>query len=193
MKFVELDVAGVIRVEPTIHRDKRGFFMETWQASRFLDAGIDAEFVQDNFSRSSKGSLRGLHYQIEKPQGKLVRVVAGEVFDVAVDLRRSSPSFGRWAGQILSAENRHQLWIPAGFAHGFLVLSNIADIEYKCTDVYAPEFERSVRWDDADIGIDWPLPPGEQPVLSTKDASAAFLRDADACALAVADNIGTIR
>jgi dTDP-4-dehydrorhamnose 3,5-epimerase len=179
MKFVETDLPGVIRIEPTIHRDNRGFFMETWQASRFHDAGIDADFVQDNFSRSSKGSLRGLHYQIQNPQGKLVRVVAGEVFDVAVDLRSSSPSFGHWVSQILSAENRYQLWIPAGFAHGFLVLSDVADIEYKCSDFYAPEVERSIRWDDPAIGIEWPLPPGEQPALSTKDATAPFLQAAE--------------
>ena len=179
MKFVDTGLPGVIRIEPAIHRDDRGFFMETWQAQRFRDAGIDADFVQDNTSCSSKATLRGLHFQIENPQGKLVRVVSGEVFDVAVDLRRSSPGFGHWVGQILSAQNRHQLWVPVGFAHGFLVLSDVAEVEYKCSDYYAPEFERSIRWDDPEIGIEWPLPSGDQPVLSTRDATAPFLQAAD--------------
>ena len=179
MKFIDTGLPGVIRIEPAIHRDDRGFFMETWQAQRFRDAGIDADFVQDNTSRSSKGTLRGLHFQIENPQGKLVRVVSGEVFDVAVDLRRSSPGFGHWVGQILSAQNRHQLWVPVGFAHGFLVLSDVAEVEYKCSDYYAPEFERSIRWDDPEIGIEWPLPSGDQPVLSTRDATAPFLQAAE--------------
>ena len=179
MKFVETSLPSVIRIEPLVHSDGRGFFMETWQAQRFRDAGIDADFVQDNFSHSSKGALRGLHYQIQQPQGKLVRVVAGEVFDVAIDLRKSSPGFGQWVGEVLSAENRHQLWVPPGFGHGFLVLSETAEFEYKCTDYYAPEFERSIRWDDPDIGIEWRLPVGEQPVLSAKDAAAPFFRDAE--------------
>jgi dTDP-4-dehydrorhamnose 3,5-epimerase len=179
MKFIETSLPGVIRVEPRIFSDERGFFMETWQAQRFRDAGIDVEFVQDNFSQSTRGTLRGLHYQIEQAQGKLVRVVSGEVFDVAVDLRKSSPNFGRWVGEILSAENKHQLWVPPGFGHGFLVLSDTAEFEYKCTDYYAPEFERAIRWDDPDIGIDWPLPSGGQPVLSAKDAAAPFLKDAE--------------
>jgi dTDP-4-dehydrorhamnose 3,5-epimerase len=179
MKFVETSLPGVIRIEPRIFSDERGFFMETWQAQRFRDAGIDVEFMQDNLSHSSKGTLRGLHYQIQMSQGKLVRVVSGEVFDVAVDLRKSSPNFGRWVGEILSAENKHQLWVPPGFGHGFLVLSDTADFEYKCTDYYAPEFERTIRWDDPDIGIDWPLPSGGQPVLSAKDAAAPFLKDAE--------------
>ena len=179
MNFVETRVPGVVRIEPTVFSDERGFFMETWQARRFRDAGLDAEFVQDNFSHSTQGTLRGLHYQIQQSQGKLVRVVSGEVFDVAVDLRRSSASFGRWVGEILSAENKHQLWVPPGFAHGFLVLSETAEFEYKCSDYYAPEFERAIRWDDPDISIEWPLPAGTQPVLSAKDASAAFLKDAE--------------
>ncbi len=179
MKFVETRLPGVIRVEPTVHSDERGFFMETWQSRRFHHAGIDLAFVQDNFSHSTKGTLRGLHYQIQQPQGKLVRVVAGEVIDVAVDLRRSSPGFGHWVGEILSAENKRQLWVPPGFGHGFLVLSDTAEFEYKCTDYYAPEFERSIRWDDQDIGIEWQLPAGEQPVLSEKDAAAPFLKDAE--------------
>ena len=179
MKFVPTDLPEVVRIVPTVHEDERGYFMETWQARRFHDAGIDLDFVQDNFSQSSKGTLRGLHYQIEQAQGKLVRVVSGEVLDVAVDLRRSSPNFGKWIGEILSANNKHQLWVPPGFGHGFLVLSDTAKFEYKCTDYYAPEFERSVRWDDPDIGISWPLDEGEQPVLSPKDREAPFLRDAD--------------
>ena len=179
MNFVETGVPGVVRIEPTVFSDERGFFMETWQAQRFRDAGLDAEFVQDNFSHSTQGTLRGLHYQIQQSQGKLVRVVSGEVFDVAVDLRKSSASFGRWVGEILSAENKHQLWVPPGFAHGFLVLSETAEFEYKCSNYYAPEFERAIRWDDPDIGIEWPLPAGTLPVLSAKDAAAPFLKDAE--------------
>ena len=179
MKFIDTQLPGVIRIEPAVHSDDRGFFMETWQARRFREAGIDAEFVQDNFSQSSKGTLRGLHYQIRHPQGKLVRVVAGEVFDVAVDLRKSSANFGQWVGEILSAEDKHLLWVPPEFAHGFLVLSDTATFEYKCTDYYAPDYERSIRWDDPDIGIEWPLPAGAEPVLSSKDANAPFLKGAD--------------
>ena len=179
MKFVETSVAGVIRIEPTVHRDGRGYFVETWQSRRFADHGISAEFVQDNVSSSIHGTLRGLHYQIEQAQGKLVRVVQGEVFDLAVDLRRSSPQYGQWVGEVLSAENKHQLWIPPGFGHGFLVLSETAEFAYKCTDYYAPEFERSIRWDDPDIGIEWPLVDGEQPVLSPKDANASLFKDAE--------------
>ena len=153
--------------------------METYQETRFRNAGIGASFVQDNFSFSAKGILRGLHYQIEQPQGKLVRVVSGEVYDVAVDLRRSSPSFGRWVGVNLSAENKRQLWVPPGFGHGFLVLSETAEFEYKCSDFYAPQHERSIRWDDPDIGIAWPLPVGIEPVLSEKDTAAPFLSEAE--------------
>jgi dTDP-4-dehydrorhamnose 3,5-epimerase len=179
MQFVETRLPGVVKVIPTVHRDERGFFMETWQANRFRDAGIDAEFVQDNCSMSLMGTLRGLHYQVRNTQGKLVRVISGEVFDVAVDLRKSSPTFGQWVGEVLSAENYHQLWVPPGFGHGFLVLSDTAEFEYKCTDFYAPEFERAVRWDDPDIGIEWPLPGGEMPTLSAKDAAAPPLKDAE--------------
>ncbi len=179
MQFIHTNLPGVIKVVPVAHEDPRGYFMETWQARRFHDAGIDAQFVQENSSQSSRGTLRGLHYQLEQAQGKLVRVVSGEVFDVAVDLRRSSPTFGQWAGEVLSAENRHGLWVPPGFAHGFLVLSETAQFEYKCTDYYAPEHERSIRWDDPDIGIEWPMPDGRQPVLSGKDAGASLLKDAD--------------
>ena len=179
MKFVETSLPGPVKIIPTVHQDERGYFMEIWQAERCRDAGIDADFVQDNVSQSSKGTLRGLHYQIKQPQGKLLRVVSGEVFDVAVDLRKSSPNFGRWVGEILSAENKHQLWVPPGFGHGFLVLSDMAEFVYKCTDYYAPDFERTIRWDDPDIDIEWPLPAGERPVLSAKDAAAPFLKDAE--------------
>tara|TARA_R110002096_G_scaffold6305_4_gene29255 strand:- start:14773 stop:15321 length:549 start_codon:yes stop_codon:yes gene_type:complete len=179
MEFAETDLPGVMRIVPAVHGDDRGFFMETWQAKKFHDAGIDAEFVQDNVSQSTKGTLRGLHYQVEQAQGKLVRVASGKVLDVAVDVRRSSPTFGRWVGEILSAENHNLLWVPPGFAHGFLVLSDTAIFEYKCSDYYAPEHERSIRWDDPEIAIDWPLAEGQQPVLSGKDASAPFLKDAE--------------
>ncbi len=179
MKFESTSLAEVIKITPTVHDDDRGFFMETWQAQRFRDAGIDLEFVQDNLSQSSRGTLRGLHYQIKQPQGKLVRLVSGEVFDVAVDLRKSSSGFGQWVGESLSAENKHQLWVPPGFGHGFLVLSDTAEFEYRCTDYYAPEYERSIHWDDPAIGIEWPLATEEQPVLSAKDAAAPFLKDAE--------------
>ncbi len=179
MQFVETDLPGVVRIVPTVHGDNRGYFMETWQADKFREAGIEAHFVQDNVSQSSKGTLRGLHYQIQQPQGKLVRVVSGEVLDVTVDVRQTSPNFGKWVGEVLSAENKHQLWVPPGFAHGFLVLSTSAIFEYKCTDYYAPEHERSIRWDDPEIGIDWPLAPGVQPVLSDKDAAAPLLKAAE--------------
>ena len=179
MKFTETSLPGIVKIIPTVHEDERGYFMETWQAERCRAAGIDAEFVQDNVSQSSKGTLRGLHYQLNQSQGKLLRVASGEVFDVAVDLRKSSPQYGQWVGVVLSAENKHQLWVPPGFGHGFLALSDTAEFVYKCTDYYAPEFERSIRWDDPDIGIEWPLPAGEQPVLSAKDAAAPFLQDAE--------------
>ena len=179
MKFVKISLPGPIKIIPSVHKDERGYFMETWQAERYRGAGIDADFVQDNVSQSSKGTLRGLHYQINQPQGKLLRVVSGEVFDVAVDLRKSSPQYGQWVGVVISSENKHQLWVPPGFGHGFLVLSDSAEFVYKCTDYYAPEFERAIRWDDPDIGIEWPLSAGEHPVLSAKDAAAPFLKDAE--------------
>jgi dTDP-4-dehydrorhamnose 3,5-epimerase len=179
MIFGDTSLPGVILITPQVFPDDRGFFMETWHSSRFAKHGIDASFVQDNFSHSLKGTLRGLHYQIEHAQGKLIRVVLGEIFDVAVDLRRSSPKFGQWVGRIISADNKCQLWVPPGFAHGFLVLSDTAAFEYKCSDYYSPEFERSIRWDDPDIGIEWPLLDAQVPVLSGKDAAAPFLRDAE--------------
>jgi dTDP-4-dehydrorhamnose 3,5-epimerase len=153
--------------------------METWQELKFSDAGIDARFVQDVHSRSVGGTIRGLHYQVEQPQGKLVRVIAGNVFDVAVDLRQASPTFGQWVGEVLSADNRRMIWIPPGFAHGFLVQSESAEIEYRMTDFYAPNHERTIRWDDPEIGVDWPLPEGVAPVLADKDAAGARLKDAE--------------
>ena len=167
-------IPEVLRIEPTVFGDARGFFFESFNARDFRDAtGLDVTFVQDNHSGSSRGVLRGLHYQIQQPQGKLVRVVQGEVFDVAVDLRRSSPTFGRWVGEMLSAENRRQLWIPPGFAHGFLVLSEWAECLYKSTDFYAPEHERALRWDDPTVGVAWPI--DGVPILAAKDAHAATL------------------
>ncbi|MEK8088996.1 dTDP-4-dehydrorhamnose 3,5-epimerase [Thermithiobacillus plumbiphilus] len=179
MKFIPTAIPDVIRIEPSVFGDDRGFFMETWEKRKFLDAGITADFVQDNHSRSAQGILRGLHYQVQQPQGKLVRVVSGAVYDVAVDLRRSSPTFGQWVGEVLSVDNRHQLWVPPGFAHGFYVISDYADFVYKCTDYYAPEFERSLRWDDPELGITWPLVDGQPPRLSSKDAKAASLQTAE--------------
>lgn len=178
MKFTPTSIPDVILIEPRVFGDQRGFFMETYQARQFAEAGIPNEFVQDNHSGSQQGSLRGLHYQIRQPQGKLVRVVVGEVFDVAVDLRRSSPTFGRWESARLSAENKIQIWVPPGFAHGFYVLSDWAEIVYKATDFYAPEWERTLLWNDPQIGIDWPLIEG-QPILSTKDAQGTHFNQAD--------------
>jgi dTDP-4-dehydrorhamnose 3,5-epimerase len=169
VKFSPTDIPGVIVVESAVFQDQRGFFMETWHAQKFRDAGLDRTFVQDNHSGSARNALRGLHYQVGRPQGKLVRVVAGEIYDVAVDLRRSSPAFGRWTGMTLSAENRLQLWVPEGFAHGYYVVSEWAEVIYKCTDVYVPEEERTLRWDDPDVGIVWPLGAGP-PMVSAKDA-----------------------
>lgn len=179
MNVTSLTIPDVFLIEPDVHGDDRGFFMESWQRRKFAAVGIDFDFVQDNHSRSLQGTLRGLHYQIVQPQGKLVRVTAGEVFDVAVDLRRRSDWFGNWVGERLSAENKRMLWVPPGFAHAFLVLSETADFQYKCTDYYAPEHERSIRWDDPDVGIDWPLPAGQAPTVSAKDEQGQWLRDAE--------------
>lgn len=177
MQLVPTTLPGVCIVEPDVFGDTRGFFVETWNRRALTGLGIDADFVQDNHSRSRQGVLRGLHYQVQQPQGKLVRVTCGEVFDVAIDLRRSSPAFGRWAGVTLSADNHRMLWIPPGFAHGFLVISEIADFLYKTTDYYAPEHERCVAWNDPEIGIEWPL--SGQPVLSAKDRLGVPLRAAE--------------
>ncbi len=179
MKFTATKIPDVVVIEPVVHGDERGFFIETWRENLYKEAGIDASFVQDNHSRSSIGALRGLHYQVNKPQGKLVRVIQGEVFDVAVDLRKSSPTFGQWAGDVLSADNRKLMWIPPGFAHGFLVLSEIAEFTYRCTDYYAPEHERTLAWNDADVAIDWPLRDRREPLLSDKDRNGASLKDAE--------------
>ncbi len=174
MKFTPTQLPGVLLVEPVVHRDARGFFLETYHAQKFREGGIAPAFVQDNHSASQRGTLRGLHAQWRRPQGKLVRVLFGEIFDVAVDARRGSPTFGRWAGVNLSHDNFRQLWVPAGFLHGFCVLSEHAEVEYKCTDVYDPGGELSVIWNDPDIGIRWPL---AEPVLSAKDAAAPRLKD----------------
>jgi len=179
MRFAPTRIPEVVVVEPDYFGDHRGFFMETWHAKKFADGGIAASFVQDNHSRSARHTLRGLHYQIVQPQGKLVRVVRGEVFDVAVDLRASSPTFGHWVAEVLSAENRRMLWIPPGFAHGFLALSEVAEVIYKCTDFYAPEHERCIRWDDPEIGIDWPIPAGARLLVSAKDSQGTPFREAE--------------
>ena len=176
MKIIEATLPGVIVIEPKVFGDARGFFMETYQAERYREAGIPLDFVQDNHSRSAKGVLRGLHYQIEHAQGKLVYVTCGIVFDVAVDIRIGSPTYGQYYSHILSEENHRQMYIPPGFAHGFCVISDSADFVYKCTDYYYPEHERAIRWNDADIGIEWPL---SDVSLSDKDAAAKPLAKID--------------
>jgi len=175
MEFIPTTIPEVILIKPVVYGDERGFFMETYQARCFAEAGLPTHFVQDNHSRSRRGTLRGLHYQIRQPQGKLVRVIAGEVYDVAVDLRRSSPTFGQWEGARLSAENKLQIWVPPGFAHGFYVLSEWAELIYKATDYYAPEWERTLIWNDPQVGISWPLGEGQAPLLSPKDSQGAPL------------------
>jgi len=186
MKVLETDLPGVLVVEPTVHGDHRGFFLETYHRARYAEHGIDGAFVQDNHSRSEGAILRGLHAQGRRPQGKLVRAVEGTIFDVAVDIRVGSPSFGRWVGVELSAESFRQLWVPPGFAHGFCVLSGAAQVEYKCTELYAPDDELTVAWDDPEIGVAWPL---DQPVLSDKDRRAKTLAElAEAGALPVYPN-----
>lgn len=177
MNITETTLPGVLLIEPRVFGDARGFFLESWNLRSFADAGIDQEFVQDNHSRSSRGVLRGLHYQMHNPQGKLVRVTQGAVFDVAVDIRRSSPHFGRWVGYELNEANHRMLWIPPGFAHGFLVLSETADFLYKCTTLYDLPSDRGIAWDDPAIGIDWPL--SGAPLLSAKDAAAPRLAEAE--------------
>lgn len=172
-------VSGVLRIRPRLIEDERGFFFESWNARTFTECGLEVEFVQDNHSRSTSGCLRGLHYQIDQAQGKLVRAVVGEVYDVAVDLRRSSLTFGKWVGVTLSAANREMLWVPPGFAHGFYVVSNEAEVLYKCTDFYSPAAERTLIWNDPDLAIDWPLTPAREPKVSAKDAAGVLLRDAE--------------
>ncbi|GFO72168.1 dTDP-4-dehydrorhamnose 3,5-epimerase [Bathymodiolus japonicus methanotrophic gill symbiont] len=178
MKIIQTNIPDVIILEPKVFGDSRGFFFESFNQQAFNQAtGLDVQFVQDNHSRSAQGVLRGLHYQVQQAQGKLVRVTSGSVYDVAVDIRQSSPTFGQWEGVELNAENHRQLWVPAGFAHGFVVLSESADFLYKTTDYYAPEYERCIAWDDPAIGIDWHF-DGE-PLLSGKDQQGALLKDAE--------------
>ena len=178
MKAIPTAIADVLVIEPAVFGDARGAFFESWNRRRFSElVGRDIEFVQDNHSISARGVLRGLHYQVRQAQGKLVRVVAGEVFDVAVDIRRSSPTFGKWVGEVLSAQNRRMMWIPQGFAHGFLVLSDTAEFLYKTSDYYAPEHERTLLWNDPKVGVRWPL--NGEPVLKPKDAAGAALASAE--------------
>ena len=178
MKVITTEIPDLIIIEPEVYGDERGFFFESFNKKKFAEAtGFDGEFVQDNHSKSSKGVLRGLHYQIKNPQGKLVRVVKGEVLDVAVDLRKSSGTFGQWVSARLSEENKKQFWVPAGFAHGFIVLSEVAEFLYKTTDFYTPEHERCIRWDDPSLSIDWEF-IGE-PLVSEKDARGLLFKDAD--------------
>jgi len=177
MKITKTPIADLLIFEPAVHGDHRGYFMETWRQSHFDELGITLKFVQDNQSKSTRGTLRGLHYQLQHPQGKLARVLAGEVFDVAVDMRRSSDSFGKWFGLVLSGANKKQLWIPPGFAHGFYVLSETAELSYKSTDYYHPEDDNSLRWDDATVGIEWPMLESP-PLLSEKDRAGKSLSEA---------------
>ena len=175
MELIKTPIDGVLLVKPKIFGDTRGYFVETWQKQRYEECGIDLPFVQDNHSKSSKGMLRGLHFQKNHPQGKLVMVSYGEVFDVAVDIRENSPTFGKWYGAILNQENQNQLWIPPGMAHGFVVLSDVAHFHYKCTDYYHPNDEGSIRWNDPDLGIEWPI--DFEPLLSDKDSKAPWFKD----------------
>lgn len=179
MRFLKTSIPDILLIEPKVHGDERGFFMETFQAKLFAENGIPVEFVQDNHSGSTRGTLRGLHYQIRQAQGKLVRVVAGEVFDVAVDIRKGSPTFGKWTGACLSAKNKLSIWIPPGFAHGFYVLSDWAEVIYKATDFYAPQWERSILWNDPELGIEWPLVTGVETLVSPKDRGGKLLCDAE--------------
>ena len=179
MKFIETSIPGLLIIKPSVFSDERGFFFESFQAQRFADAGIEDNFVQDNHSGSSRGTLRGLHYQIQHAQGKLVRVISGKVFDVAVDMRKSKPTFGQWEGIYLSSENKLQVWISPGFAHGFYVMSDWAEVVYKTTAYYAPQHERTLLWCDPKIGIDWPIIEDQQPTLSKKDKQGKLFDDAE--------------
>jgi dTDP-4-dehydrorhamnose 3,5-epimerase len=179
MQIKPTEISDVMIIEPRVFRDERGFFLETYHVERYATAGIPDKFVQDNHSGSRQSTLRGLHYQIRQAQAKLVQVIVGEIYDVVVDLRRSSPTFGRWQGAILSAQNKLQFWIPAGFAHGFYVVSEWAEITYKATDYYAPEWERTLLWNDPEIGIDWQIPASTQPIISSKDKLGKLLKEAD--------------
>lgn len=179
MEYVRTAIPDVVLIKPKVFGDYRGFFLETYREEEFNQVCGTAHFVQDNHSGSQQGILRGLHFQLKNTQGKLVRAAMGEIFDVAVDLRQDSPTFGKWVGEILSAENRHQIWIPAGFAHGFYVISEWAEVIYKATDYYTPEWERGMFWNDPEIGIEWPLVDGNPPILSKKDAVAPKLAEAE--------------
>jgi dTDP-4-dehydrorhamnose 3,5-epimerase len=179
MKVVNTSIPDVKIIEAQVFGDERGFFMETFRASIMDELTGGKPFVQDNHSKSAQGILRGLHYQMQQTQGKLVRVVQGAVFDVAVDMRKDSATFGQWVGEVLSAENKKQLWVPEGFAHGFYVMTESAEFVYKCTDYYAPEFDRSLKWNDPEVGIEWPLVDGKQPLLSEKDESGKSFMEAD--------------
>lgn len=179
MNITPTKIPDVLIIEPKVFGDERGFFMETYNKQTFAEHGLNMNFVQDNHSRSRHGILRGLHYQIDNPQGKLVRVTSGKVFDVAVDIRRASPTFGEWIGIELSAENQRQFWVPEGFAHGFYVMSESADFQYKCTNLYAPEHERCICWNAADLGIEWPLVDNAAPQVSAKDAEGTTLANAE--------------
>ena len=179
MEIIETNINDVKILSPKIFEDSRGFFMETWRKSFFRNRVADVDFVQDNHSKSTQGVLRGLHYQVRQPQGKLVRVIYGEVFDVAVDIRKGSPDFGRWVGIILTGENKKLFWVPPGFAHGFYVMSQSAEFVYKCTDYYAPEYEKSIIWNDPAIGIQWPLIDDNPPRLSVKDEQGVLLENAE--------------
>jgi dTDP-4-dehydrorhamnose 3,5-epimerase len=178
MEITKTSIQDILIIHPKVFEDERGYFFEVFQAQKYTSFGLKASFIQDNQSGSKKGVLRGLHYQIQKPQGKLIRVINGEVFDVAVDIRKSSPTYGKWIGTVLSSDNKIQIWIPPGFAHGFYVTSDVGEIVYKTTEVYAPEFERTIIWSDPDIGIKWPL-SNVDPIISPKDANGKFLRDAE--------------
>ncbi len=179
MKITRTHINDVLLLDPVVHGDARGFFFEVWNQKTFAAAGIPDVFVQDNHSRSVQGTLRGLHYQIEQSQGKLVRVIAGSVFDVAVDLRRQSPTFGQWTAATLSEENHRMMWVPPGFAHGFYVTTPYAEFVYKCTDFYAQPHERTLQWNDPDVAVDWPIPVGSEPILSGKDRCGTPFRQAD--------------
>jgi dTDP-4-dehydrorhamnose 3,5-epimerase len=178
LNIIPTSIPEVLLIEPKVFQDERGFFLESYQKKKFQEAGIDSDFVQDNHSKSFRGTLRGLHYQIRQPQGKLIRVVAGEIFDVVVDLRRQSSTFGQWTGDYLSADNKRMLWVPAGFAHGFYVTSSEAEVIYKASDYYAPEWERCIFWNDPAVGIHWPT-QGDLPILSAKDSEGKLLADAE--------------
>lgn len=179
MNFQPTKIPEVLVIEPQVYGDERGFFLEVYEVQKFAAAGIHATFVQDNHSGSKQNTLRGLHYQIRQSQAKMVRVISGEAFDVAVDLRRSSPTFGKWVGVFLSAENKHQIYIPEGFAHGFFAISDWVEITYKVSDYYAPEWERTLLWNDPQIGIEWPLIHQKMPILSPKDQRGRLLNEAD--------------